>query len=163
MLAFHVLISLAGIVLGFIAAFGMVTGHFARRTNMWFLITTILTSVSGFLLPAERFLPSHAVGILSLIILSVSSAAFWGYRLQGVWVKTYTATAVAALYFNVFVLVVQVFRHVPVLHALAPTESEPPFQVAQLVVLAGFLALGLKAMKGVKKWTGESFGAIAAA
>lgn len=154
MLIFHVLVSLAGILLGALAVYGMVGGHLGKRTNAWFLYTTIATSVSGFLLPADRFLPSHAIGIMSLIALTFSCAALWRYGLQGGWLKTYTISAVIALYLNVFVLVVQIYRHVPFANQLAPTQTEPAFQVTQLVVLVAFLGLGVLAVKGVRKWSG---------
>jgi hypothetical protein len=55
--------------------------------------------------------------------------------------------ATTALYLNVFVLVVQSFMKVPALKALAPTQTEPPFLVAQSVVLVVYLGLTVLATK----------------
>jgi hypothetical protein len=137
----HVLLSLAGIGAGFVVLFGMLT---ARRFEGWtklFLWTTVATSATGFLFPFHRLLPSHIVGLVSLIVLAIA------IRAQSRWRKTYVITAVIALYLNVFVLVAQLFMKVPALKALAPTQSEPPFQIAQLIVLVLFLVLGILAVK----------------
>ncbi|MDQ1387825.1 MAG: hypothetical protein QOF56_1279, partial [Acidobacteriaceae bacterium] len=106
-----------------------------------FLWTTVATSATGFLFPFHRLLPSHLVGLVSLIVLAIAT------RAHSRWRKTYVITAVIALYLNVFVLVAQLFMKVPALKALAPTQSEPPFQIAQLIVLVLFLVLGILAVK----------------
>jgi hypothetical protein len=111
-----------------------------------FLVTTILTSVTGFLFPIHGFTPALGVGIFSCIILAVALIAYYGRQLIGVWRWIYVVTAVAALYFNVFVLVVQSFIKVPALNALAPTQSEPPFAIAQAAVLAIFVLIGIAAV-----------------
>jgi hypothetical protein len=137
----HVLLSLAGIGAGFVVLFGMLT---AKRFEGWtklFLWTTVATSATGFLFPFHRLLPSHIVGLVSLIVLAIA------IRAHSRWRKTYVITAVIALYLNVFVLVAQLFMKVPALKALAPTQSEPPFQIAQLIVLVLFLVLGILAVK----------------
>ena len=141
----HVLISLIGIVSGFVIVFGLLGG---KRLDGWtavFLTTTALTSLSGFGFPFEHLLPSHKVGIVSLVVLAVAIAARYAFHLAGAWRSIYSAGATLALYLNVFVLVVQAFLKVPALHELAPTGTEPAFLVAQLVVLAAFLALGTMA------------------
>ncbi len=143
----HVLLSLVGIVSGFVVVFGMLS---AKRLDGWtllFLITTVATSATGFLLPAPHFLPSHAIGILSLIVLAIAILGRYKFHLAGGWRRTYAITAVIALYFNVFVLVVQLFLKVPSLHELAPTGSEPPFAIAQGLVLVLFVVLGVLAAK----------------
>lgn len=139
----HVAISLAGIVSGLVVARGL---RHAQRLDGWtslFLVTTILTSVTGFGFPSEHLLPSHIVGILSLAALALATFARYSRRLAGPWRATYVVGAVVALYFNVFVLIVQLFQKVPSLQALAPTQSEPPFLVAQCVALAAFVWLGI--------------------
>ncbi|HEX4227706.1 MAG TPA: hypothetical protein VHZ07_03480 [Bryobacteraceae bacterium] len=144
---FHVVLSLVGIGSGLVVLFGLLT---SRRFDGWtllFLITTAATSVTGFLFPFHRFLPSHAVGILSLIVLCIAIVARYTFRLAGPWRTTYVITATIALYFNVFVLVAQMFQKIPSLKALAPTQSEPPFQLAQLVVLILFIVLGILAAR----------------
>jgi hypothetical protein len=143
----HVVISLAGIASGLVVLAGMLAG---KRLNVWtamFLTTTVLTSATGFGFPFAHVLPSHIVGLISLVMLFVATVARYVRHLRGAWRWIYVATAVAALYFNVFVLVVQLFRRVPALTALAPTQSEPPFAIAQLAVLVVFLTLGVLAAR----------------
>lgn len=142
----HVLLSLVGIFSGFVVLFGMLA---AKRLNGWtatFFVTTLATSVTGFFLPATHFMPSHAVGILSLIVLAIAIFARYGRHLVGPWRRTYVISAVLALYFNVFVLIAQIFQKVPALKAIAPTQSEPPFAIAQLVVLVLFVVFGVAAV-----------------
>jgi hypothetical protein len=143
----HVLLSLAGIATGLVVMYGFLTG---KRLNGWtaiFLTTTVLTSVTGFLFPVEHLLPSHIVGILSLVALAAAILARYAFHLTGAWRWIYVVGASVALYFNVFVLVAQLFMKVPVLHALAPTGKEPPFAVVQLVVLVLFVVLTIFAVK----------------
>ena len=147
MLIVHVLLSLVGIVTGFVVAWGMLRGDPMPRWTDIFLGTTVLTSLTGFLLPATKFLPSHATGILSLLILAVTLYAWYGRKLGGRWRAIYAGTAIAALYFNVFVLVVQAFLKLEPLKALAPQQNEPPFVAAQAMVLIAFVALGIFAVK----------------
>lgn len=143
----HVLISLVGIGSGLIVMFGFLT---ARRLDGWtslFLATTVLTSVTGFGFPFDHLLPSHKVGIISLVILAVAIPARYVFHLAGRWRGIYVVSAAMALYFNVFVAVVQAFLKVPALRTLAPTQKEPPFLIAQLVVLAVFAGLTILAAK----------------
>ena len=143
----HVLLSLAGIGSGFVVIFGLLTG---KRLDGWtalFLATTVATSVTGFLFPFEHLLPSHKVGMISLVVLAVAILARYAFHLTGAWRRVYVISAVVALYLNVFVAVVQAFLKVPALKALAPTQKELPFLVAQLVVIALFVALGIFAAK----------------
>jgi hypothetical protein len=143
----HVIISLVGIVAGFVVTWGMLS---AKRLDGWtalFLTATTLTSVSGFGFRVDRFLPSHAIGILSLVVLAVAFLARYARRLAGAWNQTYLITALVAQYFNVFVLVVQSFLKVPALKALAPTQTELPFVAVQLAVLSGFVIVGVLAIR----------------
>jgi hypothetical protein len=138
----HVVISLIGLGSGFVVLYGLLT---AKRFDTWtavFLASTVQTSLSGFTLPADQFLPSHAVGILSMIVLTIAIFARYARHLSGAWRWIYVVTALAALYLNTFVFVVQSFLKVPALKALAPTQTEPPFALIQLAVLVLFLALG---------------------
>jgi hypothetical protein len=137
----HTLISLIGIFTGFVVLFGLLAG---KRLDGWmkcFLITTVLTSVTGFGFPVHQFMPSHAVGIISLLVLAVAIYARYPRHLAGAWRWIYVVTALIALYLNVFVGVVQAFEKVPALKAMAPTQTEPPFKLTQLVVLALFFVL----------------------
>jgi hypothetical protein len=143
----HVLISLVGIGSGFIVVYGLLTG---KRLDGWtatFLATTILTSVTGFLFPVEHILPSHIVGVISLVVLAAALLARYARHMQHSWRTTYVVCAIVALYLNVFVAVVQSFLKIPPVHALAPTQKEPPFLVAQLAVMAIFVAIGILAVK----------------
>jgi hypothetical protein len=141
----HVLLSLIGIVSGFVVLVGMFD---SRRQESWtalFLITTVATSVTGFLFPFTKLLPSHIFGIISLVVLTIALFARYSFRLKDSWRWVYVVTALFALYLNVFVLVAQAFLKVPALKALAPTGSEPPFLVAQAIVLAFFIYVGTRA------------------
>src|SRR5215831_14903855 len=127
---FHVVLSLMGIFSGFVIAYGLLT---AKRLDGWtalFLATTVLTSVTGFMFPFHKFLPSHGVGIISLIVLALAIFSRYVRHLAGAWRRTYAITAMVARYLNVFVLVAQLFQKVPALKAMAPTQSEPPFLIA---------------------------------
>jgi len=137
----HVIISLIGIVSGFIVLFGLFGSHRLPGMTALFLLTTILTSVTGFLFPFDKLLPSHMVGIVSLIVLAIACFALYVMKLSGPWRWIYTLTAMIALYLNVFVLVIQSFLKIGPLHALAPSvpPSEPPFAVVQGVVLVFFV------------------------
>jgi hypothetical protein len=140
---FHVVLSLIGIVAGFVAMFGWLRQKALPRWTLVFLVTTILTSVTGFLFPFTQFLPSHAFGILSLLVLPVAVAGRYAFHLRGPWRWLYTVSSVLALYLNMFVLIVQAFQKIPALKALAPTQTEPAFAMAQLVNLAFFVWLGI--------------------
>ena len=143
----HVLISLVGIASGLVVVFGLLTG---KRLDAWtalFLATTVATSVTGFAFPFDHLLPAHKVGIISLVLLAFAILARYAFHLSGAWRRIYVITAIAALYFNVFVAVVQSFMKIPALHALAPKQTEPPFLVTQLVVLVLFIVIGIMAAK----------------
>ena len=139
----HTLISLIGILTGLIVLVGLLAGKRLDGWTKWFLITTVLTSVTGFFFPFHGFTPAIALGIMSLSVLAVAIFARYPRQLAGHWRRIYVVTAVIALYFNVFVLVVQTFEKIPALHAMAPTQTEPPFKLTQLVVLAIFVLLGI--------------------
>src|SRR6266849_4362048 len=141
----HTLISLVGIFTGVVVLFGMFAGKRLDGWTKWFLITTVLTSVTGFFFPFHGFTPAYGVGIISLLVLAVAIYARYPRQLAGAWRWIYVVTAVIALYLDVFVAVVQAFLKVPALHAMAPTQAEPPFKLTQLVVLALFIVLGIVA------------------
>ena len=143
----HVVVSLVAIAVGLVMAAGLLGTPPRHRASTVFLWTTILTSVSGFPLPADRILPSHVVGALSLVLLAVAAVAWYQHRLAGVWGRIWVLTALASLYLNVFVLVVQAFLNIPALHSLAPTQAEPPFAVAQGGVLLAFVAVATAAFR----------------
>jgi hypothetical protein len=141
----HVIISLVGIFTGLVVLLGMLAGNCLDGWTKWFLITTVLTSVTGFFFPFHGFTPAHGVGIISLLVFAVAIFARYPRQLAGHWRWIYVVTAVIALYFNVFVAVVQAFEKVPALKVMAPTQTEPPFKLTQLVVLALFVVLGIVA------------------
>ena len=144
---FHVLLSLVGIAAGLIVAFAMLGANRQPVLVALFLLATVATSVTGFMFHFTSFGPPEIVGVVSLVVLSVAIFAFYAFKLAGSWRWVYVAAAVCALYLNVFVGVVQTFQKVPFFHALAPTQTEPPFVVAQGVVLIGFVALGIAAAR----------------
>ena len=142
----HVIISLIGIFSGLVVLFGLLGGKRLDCWTKWFLITTVLTSVTGFFFPFHGFTPAIGVGIISLLVLAVAIYARYPRQLAGHWRWIYVVTAVIALYFNLFVAVVQAFEKVPALKVMAPTQTEPPFKLTQLVVLALFVVLGIVAV-----------------
>jgi hypothetical protein len=149
----HVVISLVGIVSGLVVAYGLLNG---ARLDQWtavFISTTMLTSLTGYLFPFHELLPSHIVGGISILVLFLAIAARYGRNLAGAWRRTYVVTAMCALYLNVFVLVVQGFRQVAALKALAPTATETPFKLVHLVVLAAFVFLAVLADKRFRSTT----------
>jgi len=137
----HVVLSLVGIFSGFIVLFGLLTGKPLNGWTALFVASTMATSATGFGFPFDHLLPSHRVGLISLVALAVAILARYAFRLGGAWRQTYVVAAAIALYLNVFVAIVQSFMKVPGLQAMAPTQTEPPFLIAQLVVLAIFIAL----------------------
>jgi hypothetical protein len=147
MLVLHVLLSLVGIASGLVVLFAMINGRQLTGWTAFFLTTTVLTSVTGFLLPSMGFDPARRVGVISLVALAAAIVALYGFRLRGTWRWIYIGTAAFALYLNCFVGVVQAFQKIPVLHALAPTGSEPPFVIAQILVLGLFVILGILALR----------------
>jgi hypothetical protein len=147
----HVVISLVGIVSGLVVLGGFLTRNALKSWTALFLTTTVATSATGYGFPFEHLLPSHIVGAISLVVLALAIYARYARHLAGAWRVTYVIGAVTALYFNVFVLVVQLFLKVPELKALAPTQSELPFAVAQLFVLVLFVFLGVLATKRSKE------------
>lgn len=146
----HVVISLIGIGSGLVVVYGLLVGKRLDGITAIFLFTTVLTSVTGFLFPFEHLLPSHIVGIISLVLLAIAILARYSFHLAGVWRSTYVVSAVMALYLNCFVLVVQAFLKAPALHALAPNGKEPPFLATHLALLALFVVLAILAAKRFK-------------
>ncbi len=144
----HVVISLIGIATGFIVLYGFLSDEGLPSLTAIFLLTTVLTSVTGFIFfPFTKLLPSHIVGIISLVALAVALYGLYGAHLAGSWRWIYVVTATLALYLNVFVLIVQLFIKVPALNALAPTQAEPPFVATQGATLLAFLILGFLAVR----------------
>lgn len=147
LLEFHVLLSLVEMVVGLIVLYGLLTGQAFGAWTALFLIIAVLTSVTGFPLAPFGFDPPRAVGILTLVLLAIAVCAYYLFRLAGAWRWIYVVTALMALYLDVFVGVIQSFMKIPAVHALAPTQSEPPFLVAQAAVLALFVVLGFFAVR----------------
>jgi hypothetical protein len=139
----HVIISLLAIASGLIVLFGMLGSNRRACWTALFLLTTILTNVTGFMFPIQGFTPALGVGVVSLLVLLIALIALYGKHLDGSWRWIYVATAVTALWFNVFVLIAQAFMKVPFLHPLAPNGNEPPFLIAQSAALVIFVVLGL--------------------
>jgi hypothetical protein len=143
----HVAISLVAIVSGLIVLAGMLQANMLPGWTALFLVSTILTSVTGFMFPISGLTPGIVFGLISVVILAIALTALYLRRLAGAWRWIYVVTALIALYLNVFVLIVQSFQKVPALQKLAPTQSEPPFQIVQGVVLAAFVIFGILAVR----------------
>jgi hypothetical protein len=145
----HVIISLIGIVAGIVAMFGMLGSNRMPGMTAIFLLTTILTSATGFLFPFEGFKPSYVIGGLSLVLLAIACVALYGMKLSGAWRWIYAVTALLSLYLNVFVLVIQSFLKIPALTAVAPGNppSGPVFGVVQGIVLVFFVLMIIGAVR----------------
>jgi hypothetical protein len=144
---FHVILSLIGIASGLIVVIAMLGAKRAPALTAIFLATTVATSATGFMFHFASFGPPEIVGAISLVVLALAILALYSYKLAGAWRRIYVVTAVLALYLNVFVGVVQTFQKVAFFHALAPTQTEPPFAVAQGIVLLAFIAVGVVAAR----------------
>jgi len=143
----HVVLSLIGIGAGFVVLVGLIAGRYLGVWTALFLAATALTCVTGFGFPVDHVLPSHIVGVVCLVVLVLAIVALYALHLRGAWRAMYVAAAGLALYLNVFVGVVQAFLNVPALHALAPQQTEGPFVVAQLLVLALFIVVTIAAAR----------------
>ena len=143
----HVALSLVGILAGVVAVYGLVVSRWFGKTTAVFLLTTAATSATGYALPADHLLPSHIVGAISLVVHAIAMLALYSFHLVFKWRWIYVVRAVISLYLNVFVLVAQGFAKLPALHALAPTQAEPPFAIAQGIVLVIFIVIGAVAAK----------------
>ncbi len=152
-ITFHTILSLIAIGTGGCVILALAKGKGPGWSTLGFLITMVATDVTGFLLPAPKLLPSHITGILSLALIAVALAAHYAFHFRGVWRALYAVTMGLAIYLNFFVLVTQLFLKVPALHALAPNapdNPEPPFLIAQAIVLAIFVWLIWKAVKNFR-------------
>jgi len=145
--AFHVALSLIGIGSGFLVVLGMIGSKRLPVLTTTFMVTTALTSITGFMFPFKSVTPGIVLGVLSLITLAIAAIARYTRHLGGRWRGTWVITAVIALYFNFFVLIVQSFQKIPALHALAPTQTEGPFKIAQLFFLVVFVAITILAFR----------------
>ena len=142
----HTLISLIAIFTGLVVLLGMLGGKRLDGWTKWFLITAVATTVTGFFFPFHGFTPAIGLGIISLPFLAITIFARYPKHLAGAWRWIYAIGAVICLYFNLFVLVVQLFEKVPALHAMAPTQTESPFKLTQVCVLVVSAVLALIAV-----------------
>jgi len=138
----HTIISLIGIATGLVMLYRLLMGQGLDHWNTVFLVSTVLTSVTGFGFPFTQLLPSHVFGIVSLVVLAAAIAALYAFHLAGIWRWIYLFGAMLALYLNCFVGVVQAFLKIPALKALAPTQTEGPFVTAQFLLIVLFIAAG---------------------
>jgi hypothetical protein len=146
-LQIHIALSLIAIVSGFVVVYGWLSGASYAGWTILFLATLILTSVTGFPIPPFGLDPPRIVGLISLVLLAIAVVAVYVFRFSGAWRWIYIVTAIMALYLDCFVAVIQAFGKVSFLQSLAPTQSEPPFVVAQLIVLVIFIVLGILAAR----------------
>lgn len=151
LIVIHTLISLLAIAAGAVVLYVMITPRTISRWTTLFLLTTFVTCLTGYLLPADKLLPSHIVGLLTLLAVAVAGYALYVRKLAGTWRPAYVIAATTALYLNVFVAVVQLFMKVPQLQVLAPTQSELPFIIAQTIVLVLFIVWGVLAAKHLSR------------
>ena len=147
LVGFHTWLSLIAIVAGFPVTAGLLKGHTKPGWTGIFLSTAFATSATGFAFPVSGILPSHIVGAISLVLIIVAGVALYAKMLEGAWRRIYAITAVLAFYLLMFVLVAQLFLKLPALHALAPTGSEPPFAIAQGILLVVFAWLTWQAAR----------------
>lgn len=143
----HTVISVLALLAGLVVAGGMLGARTLPGWTAFFLLTTLVTDITGFLLPADKILPSHITGVVSGVAVVVAALAYYGGRLDGRWRAVYVVTAMLAAYLNAFVLVAQLFVKVPAMREIAPTQSSPAFGITQLLVLALFVGLGVRAMR----------------
>jgi hypothetical protein len=146
----HVIISLMAILSGLVVVLGMTVNRQMKTLTGFFLATTVLTSVTGFFFHSKAIGPPHIVGVISLVVLAIALWTLYGRKLVGIWRPAYVVTAVAALYFNCFVGVVQAFDKIPALHVFAPKGTEPPFAAAQGATLLLFVILGYLAVRNFR-------------
>jgi hypothetical protein len=142
----HTLISLIAIFTGLIVVFGMIGGKRLDGWTKWFLITAVLTTATGFFFPFHGVTPAIILGMITVPVLAITIYARCSRQFAGAWRWIYAVGAVMSLYFNLFVLVVQLFEKVPALHAIAPTQTESPFKLTQLSVLIVSILLGIVAV-----------------
>jgi hypothetical protein len=152
---FHTVLSLVAIIAGLLVVKGMIASHGRQLWTLLFLVTAAATTITGFFLPFQGLTPAWILGVISIPPIVLAFLARYRYRRAGAWRGIYVVTSVITLYFNCFVLVVQAFRHVPALHALAPAQTEPPFQVAQLATLVLFAVIGFYAYRNYRLKTEE--------
>ncbi len=143
----HVAISLVGILSGFVVMVGMLGSKMSKAWTGTFLWMTLATSVTGFMFPIHGFTPALGLGVISIVVLAFTFRAIYHQKLAGRSRTIYVVGAVLAQYFNCFVLIVQSFQKIPALHALAPTQQEPPFAAAQGAALLFFVIFGILAVK----------------
>ena len=143
----HVALSLMGILAGLIVLLGMLGSEQLNAITALFVLTTALTSLTGFLYPFHGITPGIVIGILSLIVLLAAILARYTFNYAGKWRWIYVVSTITALWFNVFIFIVQSFEKIPSLHAMAPTGTEAPFKITQIVVLLTFIVLGIRAVK----------------
>ena len=142
----HTLISLAAIFTGLVVLFAMLSARRAKGWTKWFLITAVATTATGFFFPFHGVTPAIILGIITVPVLAIAIYALHSRRLGGAWRWIYVIGAVMTLYFNLFVLVVELFQKVPALEAIAPTQTESPFKLTQLTVLVASVLLGIMAV-----------------
>jgi hypothetical protein len=153
----HVVISVIGIISGLVAVGGLIAGVRLRGWIALFLSTTVLTSVSGFGFAFTALLPSHVVGLISLVVLAIALFALYVKRLAGGWRTAFTVTTVVALWANTFVLMAQLMQKVPAIATIAPGPNAPAFGVTQGLVVLLFVVIGWIALKGFRIERREGF------
>jgi hypothetical protein len=143
----HVFLSLVGIAVGVFVIYGLLTSKRLGILTTLFFLTTVLTSLTGFLFPNKGFTPALSIGFVSLVVLGLAIVALYVKKLAGSWRSIYVVTVCIAYYLNFFVLVAQAFSKIDVLHTIAPSQSSPGYAISQLAVFVVFLLLTVRALK----------------
>jgi hypothetical protein len=147
LLGFHTIISFVAIFAGIVVVARVLAGSLPAVWTEVFLATAVITSATGFLFPFTQLLPSHIVGGIALLVLAGALLAQYLFHFAGPWRAVYAVGLVASLYLLLFVLVAQAFNKIAVLNRLAPTQSEAPFAIAQVILLAVMVWIGLKVLR----------------
>lgn len=147
LVGFHTIISFVAILTGIFVVARLVGGSLPPLWTEFFLATAIVTSATGFLFPFSQVLPSHVVGAVALVVLAATLVAQYVFHFAGPWRATYAIGLVASLYLLLFVLIAQAFMKIAALNRLAPTQGEPPFAIAQAILLAVCIFIGWRALR----------------
>ena len=147
LLQIHIALSFIGIVAGLASMLAMIQGKMPPVLTAIALGSLVLTSATGFPLAPFGLDPPRIVGCVSLLLLAFAIAGLYLFHLAGAWRWVYIVTATAACWLNCFVGIAQTFMKVQFFHALAPTQQEPPFAIAQLALLALFIGFGWLGVK----------------
>ncbi|SFS00300.1 hypothetical protein SAMN05216570_1417 [Dyella sp. OK004] len=148
--AFHTVISVVAILAGIGAVRGLFLGRVRSAAMATFLVSAIVTTVTGFMFPYHGFTPAIGVGVIALLVLAWALLAQRRTALSAGSGAQFAVAIVVSEYFLVFVLVAQTFAKLPALNALAPNVQQPFFGAVQLIVLIAFTVIAIRAARASK-------------